>query len=233
MTKISKYFFYTLLSIIGGYLFYFIVVHLYFNRSASFEKHYEYLWIFKDSILPDIDPYFGLSSVNKRDIYNSFIYRNNKGKFYISFWEFKDLKEVELNSIVFSEKVDLSDVSFWSGVILNSNSEVQEVIIKYGFDFKNSLHVNTNQFSEIKKTISGRNYRGFLGLMDKISLSDNEGNHQIIFNYPSGKEPVLFFVYKGLYSFYIITVESDNIPFDEEIIEIFDLKQSLSNFYLD
>jgi hypothetical protein len=74
------------------------------------------------------------------------------------------------------------------------------------------------------KNIEGINYKGFYGTINKMSLSDRQDGHQIIFNYAIGPSPTVFLFYKGHQSFYIIIVNSlRGAPLDESMIDIFNL----------
>jgi hypothetical protein len=176
------------------------------------------MWIFKDSVKSDIDTNFCYSYLKKRDVYNNFHY---KGTYNIIIWEFKDLSIAELKKATINQNVNLDDVKFGSGEILNKKSDL-EITIKYGFAFNYTMNVNLDGYSKIERNFEGANYKGFYGSINKISLSDEKGEHQILLDYTKGQTPTVFLLYKGHQSFYLIMINSEK-PLDESIINILNL----------
>lgn len=218
MNKTIKIIVSGLIAIPVCYFVIFIFEFLVYSHSIDWERCKQYTWIFRDSIKTDIDPNICGSYVKRRDIYNSYLYKRT---YSIIVWEFKDLDLAKLNKTAVYENVDLDDVKFSSGEILNRHSD-PEITIKYGFSFKNTMNVNLDKYSHLEKSIIGSNYKGFYGTINEMSLSDENGRHFIIFDYQSAKEPTLFLFYKGHHGFFVIVINS-KIPFDERIIKILNL----------
>ena len=100
-----------------------------FDWNTTSKKYY---WIFKDSVIGDIDSNFNFSLVKERDIFNHFIY---KGHYLITIWEFKDLSNIDLNqATITSGKIipDL-DISFGKGCIFDPRGN-PETILHYYFN---------------------------------------------------------------------------------------------------
>jgi len=192
----------------------------------------QYMWIFKKAVRKDIDPNINppgyslcYSYVKKNNIYNVFHYYKNNEMYPILIWEFKDLSNIDLNSIAINQNIDLSNIRFLSGDTLDSQSSMP-VTIKYGAAFKNALNINLDSFSEIKGTFKGPNYKGFYGTINKMSFSNGKGETQIIFNDNDNGSlsPSVFLLYKGHQSFYVIIINSERPFKDANIINILNLK---------
>jgi hypothetical protein len=178
-----------------------------------------YLWIFKDSVKNDVDKDMFVGSIRERDILYQYILKN---RYHVSIWEFKDLSEIRLNEIPINCNVDLDDVNIMPYELLNKN-ESPEITTELGFSFSGSASLNIDKRSKIIKSIDTPKYKGFYGLVNKLSLSNEKGKHLIIFDYPSGNEPTLFLLYKTSTGFYVVFIDSNDGPFDESIIHVLNL----------
>jgi len=194
----------------------------------------QYMYFFNDSIKQDIDTTLSFSDVKDRDVCNyyhyipnsagidmsdKFIYHRKDTIYDIMIWEFKDLSEINLNNITIVKDVNLDSLKLKKGEILNSKSDIQTSIIQR-FSFQ-KLGVELNTRSTLQKEIQGTNYKGFCGVVSKMSLINETGSAQIFFNFFPEKQTVLLF-YKGHQSFFLIMINSDK-PFEEEIIKILNL----------
>jgi hypothetical protein len=218
MNKTLKLIIYCAIALATGYFTYFIYGILRYSHSTDWNIWSQYTWIFKDSIRSDLDTNSCYSYVKKRDIYNNFHYKHI---YNIIVWEFKDLDKLELNKIAINQNVNLDNLKFSSGEVLNDKSDI-EITLEYGFAFNNSMSVNLDRFSTVDRTFEKANYIGFYGTINQISLGNNKNDKQILFHYVQGKKPTLFLLYKGHKSFYIIVINSEK-PFDENIIKILNL----------
>jgi hypothetical protein len=196
---------------------YFICSILFFSHKTDWEKHKEYLWIFNDSVKNEINVNISYSYVKNQDIYNCFHYK----EYNIIVWEFKNLYNLNLKNINFHQYIYLRNVKFISGQILNKNSDL-EITIKYWFDFDSILNLNLDENSRIEGEFKSSNYKGFYGTIKKMSMSNSEYEHQILFDYTEQKEPSTLIVYKGHGSFFLIIINSKN-HIDEKIVSILNL----------
>ena len=202
-----------------SYLSYFFYGIIRYSHSSDWRTYIQYMWIFKDSAKKDINTNFCYSYVKERDIYNNFDY---KDIYNIVVWEFKDLGNAELKKSIINQNVNLEDVKFESGEILNKNSDL-ELTINYGFVFNSAINVNLDKYSKIERIFKGSNYKGFYGSINQMSFSNEKGEHQILSDFTKGPTPTVFLFYKGHQSFYVIMINSKN-PFDEDIIKILNLE---------
>ena len=205
--------------IVISYLSYFFYGIIRYSHSSDWQTYKQYTWVFRDSVKTNIDTNFCYSYVKKRDVYNNFAYKDT---YNVMVWEFKDLDNAELKKATINRNVNFDDVKFDSGEILKMGSDL-EITIKYGFVFNDAMNVNLDKYSKIQRTINGPNYKGFYGSVNKMSLSNEKGEHQIISDFTTGLTPALFLFYKGRHSFFIIMICSDK-PFDENIIKILNLE---------
>jgi hypothetical protein len=206
-------------AIIIGFFAYFFYGIIRYSHSADWHIYKQYMWVFKDSAKSDINTRFCYSLIKKGDIYNDFYYKDT---YKIIVWEFKDLSNVELKKATINQNVNLDDVKFERGEILNMGSDL-EIPINFGSVFNNAMNVNLDENSKIERTFEGTNYKGFYGSINQMSLSNEKDEHEILLNYTRGLTPTVFLFYKGHQSFYIIMINSKK-PFDESIINILNLK---------
>ncbi|MDP4184832.1 MAG: hypothetical protein Q8862_06670 [Bacteroidota bacterium] len=190
-----------------------------YSHSSDWQTYKQYMWFFKDSVRSEIDTSFSYSYIKKRDVYNNFHF---KGSYNIIIWEFKDLGKAELKNVSVNQNVDLDNIKFSSGEILNKKSDL-EITIKRGFAFNYTMNVNLDRNSKIERNIEGANYKGFYGSINKMSLSNEKNEHQIILDYTKGQTPTVFLLYKGQQSFYFIMINSEK-PFNESIIKMLNLE---------
>lgn len=194
----------------------------------------QYMCFFDDSIKRDVDTVLNYSYVKERDVYNNFhyipnsagidmsdkfIYHRKDTIYNVIIWEFKDLSNIKLDEIIIKPDVDLTNIKLESGEVINKNSDLEISIIQR-FSFK-KLGVELNTRSTLQKEIQGTNYKGFCGVVSKMSLINETSSAQIFFNFFPEKQTVLLF-YKGHQSFFLIMINSDK-TFDEEIIKILNL----------
>lgn len=219
MSKTLKIIILGIIAIVISYFAYFFLGIIRYSHSSDWQTYKQYMWIFKDSVKSDIDTNLCYSYLKKRDVYNNFHY---KSIYNIIVWEFKDLSICEFKKETINQSINLDDIKFGSGEILNKKSDL-EITIKYGFSFNSCLNVNLDQYSKIERNFEGANYKGFYGTINKMSLSDGKGEHQILLDYTKGQTPTVLLLYKGHHSFYFVLINSEK-PFDESIINILNLK---------
>lgn len=208
-----------ILTLISGYSIYFFTV-LSYSHSVDWDMDKQYLWLFKDSVIKDINTDYSFSKVEERDVYNNFHYKD----YNIVIWDFKDLRDANLQNVLFKNHVELgsSKVKFSAGEILNKKSDM-EIAIKFRFAFSDVMNINLDTYSEMFRTIQGKNYKGFYGNLNRFSLSNGRGEHQIIFDYTEGKTQSVVLVYKNQTGFYLIVTNSKQ-KIDENCIDILNLE---------
>lgn len=208
-----------IISLIGGYLLYSVFIIVKNRHHVEMHNYKPYLWIFNDSVRNDVDTNIFVGSIRERDVLYQYIL---KKKYHVSVWEFKDLSEIKLNEIPINSNVDLSKVSIIPYELLNKN-ESPEITVELGFSFSGLISLSIDEQSKITKFIETPKYRGFYGVVHKLSLSNEKGKHLILFDYPSGNEPTVFLLYKTSSAFYVVFINSKNVPFDEDIIKLLNL----------
>jgi len=221
MDKTLKVIFYGLLTVIISFLIYFVGGIIIYGHSTSWDRYKEYTFLLKDSVSNNLVEFGGSASeVGYKDICNTF---HTKDSIRITIWDFKDLAQMDLKKVKFTQDVDLDNLKFNRCEVLFYKSDIP-VTVEYGFSFDNALVINTDQYCTVLTHIEKTNYRGFYGRINKLSLSNGITNkHLILFNYRDGSTPALFLLYKGHQSFYLILIDSEK-PFDEKIINILNLK---------
>ncbi|MCG3164833.1 MAG: hypothetical protein POELPBGB_00592 [Bacteroidia bacterium] len=192
-----------------------------FTHTVNIGDYKRCFGIFKDSIKNDIDTLRAIGLVTTKDYLYKYVY--NK-EYYISIWEFKDLNSVKLGKVKINLGVDLSKEEIRFGEVLDKKLN-PEIPTKFGFNFRDSLNVNISKYATIEKTFETTNYKGFYGVVDRMSLTDKNGKTQVLFNFIEGQTPILIILYKLNEKFYFISVDSKNRQsFDLSIIKILNLR---------
>ena len=119
-----------LTAVVGLILF--IIIYITKNSYKSdFVTAKKYYWLFKDSVIKDLDANFNFSLVKERDIFNHFIYKEH---YLITIWEFKDLGNVDISKTPIKLNVSIPDlyISYGRGCILDPHGN-PETILHYNF----------------------------------------------------------------------------------------------------
>lgn len=206
-------------SLMGCFLGYNIFIVVKYNHSTNMVDYEPYMWIFNDSVKNDIDTNRFVSSIKERDLLYQYILHCG---YRVGIWEFKDLNRVDLKEIAMNKNVDLSQVNITPREVLNSKAS-PEINIELGFKFNNSIGLNLDNYSKIITPIETQKYKGFYGIVNKLSLTDENGKHLIVFDYPEGPRPIVFLFYKTTKGFYVIFIDSMYRSFNESIVNLLDL----------
>ncbi|MFZ4582471.1 MAG: hypothetical protein ACOYM7_07460 [Paludibacter sp.] len=155
---------------------------------------------------------------NKKPYYelNDTSYNN----YYVVIWEFKDMKNYNLDDVFINERSIISKSKFELGEVLDSKSFCP-ISIKYLYKIDGMI-LSLSENSKILKELHGKKYKGFYGLIDKMSISDKKGEPQIYFNFSKNQYPTVLLLYKGHNSFYLIMINSSK-KIDENIINILNI----------
>ena len=197
---------------------------------------YRYMRLFKDSIRKDIDTtYGGIGIVTKKDIYYVYTYCKSGKKlgftakdtvYNITFWEFKDLAEIDLKNILIKRNTLLYGIKIkYANVYNRSVSYLPIITSELGFKFANNkMEVNLDNATDIYKTFDTINFKGFLGKINKMVFSNDKEDPLILFEYNNASR-ALFLMYKTKYKFIAILVNCNHDELiDENIINMFNLK---------
>jgi len=181
-----------------------------------------YLWLFNDSVKADLDTMYTIGHVRKSDTYYHYLYKKNVC---ISIFEYKALMFLNIHKVTFAEDIKIdSFFDDYIGVEYNKHLyPLPETYINFELPFNNSLNVNFDENCIIKKKIEGKNYRGFFGEILKMSLSNSQNKHLVLFDYKEGVTQTLFLLYKHQGRFLVIIINSKE-SFDESIIKILKLE---------
>ena len=213
------------------------IIFLSHNNLKNLKEYDNFLFLFKEEYVKDIDRFTASSYVEKNDVLTTinyvpgislldkekqigFGYRSDI-VYHINIWEFKKLTKLSIDSVPIYLKKTLGDLEVSWGEILEPESE-QPIAIKFRYDYS-KMSINVDEGSIISDSaIRGKNFKGFFGEINRISLSNENEKHKIFMDYIPRMQ-VLFLVVNKYNQFYIITVTC-NKSFDESIIDIFDLE---------
>lgn len=191
------------------------------------------LFFFKDSILNKINT-LSSSNVAEHDIINSYLYYEDiKDKrpyylpedtsynnYYIDIWEFKNLVNYKLEDATINTSSAINRTEFDFGETLDPKGYCP-ISIKYFYKI-DGININLSEDSKVIKEIQGKRYKGFYGLIVKMSICNNNGEPQVYFSFKKAPRPTILLLYKGYPSFYLIKINSSK-RIDESIIKILNL----------
>ncbi len=236
MDKKLKYLLRAVAVVIIVYIIYFIGDYMIHGHSTDWKKWKEYSYLFDDSIIQDVDTFIASSYVTKNDIQTTFHYiPNDSGRtieekflynpkdtaFRVFFWEFKKLSHVKVDEVDIRANQNLDNLKLKRGEILDSKSD-QRISIHFGFEYEKMI-INVDNHSKVNKYINEKNYKGFIGSINRMSFSNENNEHEIFIDYVPFQKQVLFLIYNSNDRFYIIIIDSDKY-FDESIMRILNLK---------
>ena len=189
--------------------------------STNASKKYTYLF-HKEIYFKNIDK-FSSSYVTDKDILNDYLYYAEKDNRYsITIWDFKTLKDLDLNDVRFEKENKLSKAKeFLLYEILNPTSDCP-ISLKYLYEI-NDMNLKISGSTKILRNYKTQSYKGFYGLADRISIVNKKGVAQILFNFKKKDTPLIFIIYKDEQSLYLIMILS-NKDFDENVFNILNLK---------
>jgi len=215
--------------ILFGYIFFkFVLAH----RSVFNNSNNRHAFIFKDSVLENINrPSY--SWVSEQDTLTHFIFSVNLtnkkvyyelndtcNNYYIDVWEFNALKNYKLDDVFINEHsvIGKSEFIFEEGLDGKSPCPIS---IRYFYKI-DGLILNLGENSKVIKELQGKNYKGFYGLIDKMSICDKKGEPQIYFNFEKQLTPTVLLFYKGHGGIFLIIIHSSR-KLDENVIKILNL----------
>lgn len=209
-----------LVSLGAAYLIYTIAVFSYYSHNTVHTNFKQYLWLFKDSVRANVDTFFYWGHQGKSDTLYSYVYQK---KYDVFVWEFSELSQLDPKTVNIRLNTDLYDVNFWGGEEFNPKSNCRQMV-EFGFSFESSMSVSLDEYSKILRKFGTTTYQGFYGIVNRLALNNAKGEPQIIVDYKSGHQPVVFLFYKHKNSFFVIFIDSfPDKPLDEGIVNIFNL----------
>jgi len=198
------------------------ILQFYTGHRANFRtESKKYLFLFKDSVIKNIDS-LSTSSVSDYDVLSDFIYHNGENKYYVTIWEFKDLKNYSLEDVFIEKKSVLGESEFRLQETLNTNGPCP-ISLKFLYKI-DGLTLNLDENSRVIKEFNSKEYKGFYALIDRMSICDKKGLPQIYFNFAQSQTPTILLLSKIHGRFFFIMINSKN-EFDEKIIDILNLNQ--------
>lgn len=205
-----------------------ILIFLPFSRCSSEEVRIdtitqkEYRWIFKDSILKEIDT-LAFSDIRENDVNVHFRYKgdyiNMEPAYLISVWHFKNQRKFELKNVKFDCCRDLFSIDLEGYFIYNLDSKIEQYVDQKD-DFGNGLDVVLDENSSIDTIFSGHDYTGFLGHSRKYAVDSKIKKNMIVYTNELTNDKVLFCVYQKGENVFLIKVVSEK-EFDQDFMKIF------------
>jgi hypothetical protein len=148
------------------------------SYKTDWDKWKNYKWILKENLRDSVNSGY---TFYKKDASFNFIRYNQDRRLVI--WEFKNHNYVSIDSIHFFENKDLSNFVHYPGQIFNTKGFL-ETSVRINSDVDIDLNLNLNSGSKIYEHINKDKIKGIIGKVDKMSLSDENSYHQVLFDFP-------------------------------------------------
>lgn len=140
----------------------------------------------------------------------------------ISILEFKHLNQLSLNDIVINYKENLNLISTnytWESLGAESNIPVS---FKYGVRYHN-FKINLDRKNKTLSDINGKYYKGFIGMPERVVISNQDNTPGIIFEHIPPWHHALYLIYNKDDLLYLIRIQSKT-SLNNNILEIFNLE---------
>jgi hypothetical protein len=201
---------------VGVFSFIYFNIHHFKTNDAD-----RYIWVFTDSASKKIDKFFTVGLVGRNDCkYN---YLCNKDT-YIDVWDFHSLSEAGMDDIFIYYNREIDDADICCGEVLDKDLNPCPIVtVQFGFKFKKHMAITVGRDSEVLEKVRGKNYKGFIGYIDRITLSTLDDDQLVKFDFSDKKELTLFIVCKKNGHLMLIRINSSK-PFDRSILNILDLQ---------
>lgn len=230
MKKVIK----IILLILLLYVGYRITHYIIFGHTTDWNSKERFTYLFKKETFQHMDTVYIATARGRYDAVESYHYYPNVdieqgmdrlllvNDVYIRFsiWKFDKFENIQISDIKFRTKQNLKDIKLNSGEVIDSESDKRKTVA-YGYNYK-TVTVNTDQEAKMRDWFSGRNYKGFIGSFNRISLSNEKGKHDIYYDFIPYKENVLFMIYKSEKGFFLIVIDSD-LEINRSVLDLLNL----------
>jgi hypothetical protein len=211
---------YIILLSVFAYFGFFLFITIRYQHHINYSSFDRYLWILGDSIKKDVDSVYFVGLERESDNLYEYIIHSPRGKHFITICHLKNIDTIDLKTIKFIQGISIDNLKIYPAEKFNLKSEIRpEITIKSLLPLNNSLIVNLNHHSEINKNFDSVSYIGFYGVVNKMTIRNNNGKDLFLFDYGSRMQPTLFLIYKGHRGIFFILINSE-IPIDESIVNI-------------
>lgn len=216
------------------YVGYRITHYIIFGHTTDWDSKERFTYLFKKETFQHMDTVYIATARGRYDAVESYHYYPNVdieqgidrlllvNKVYIRFniWKFDKFENIQISNIKFRTKQNLKDIKLNNGEVIDAESDARNVVA-YGYNYK-TITVNTDQESKIRDWISAPDYKGFIGSFNRISLSNEEGKHDIFYDFIPYNANVLFLVYKSKKGFFLIVIDS-KLSIDRSVLKLLNL----------
>jgi len=227
MKKVIKIILLILLLYIGCRIVHYII----FGHTTDWNSKERFTYLFKKETFQHMDTVYIATARGRYDAVESYHFYPNVdieqgidrllllNDVYIRFniWKFDKFEDIQISDIKFRTKQNLKDIKLNNGEVIDAESNARNCVA-YGYNYK-TITVNTDQNSKIRDWFSAKNYKGFIGSFNRISLSNEEGEHSIFYDFIPYRENVLFMVYKNEKAFFLIVIDSV-LPINRNVLKL-------------
>lgn len=230
MNKLFK----IILLILFLYVGFRIAHYIIYGHTTDWVSKERFTYLFKNETFQHMDTVYIGTAQGRYDAVESYHYYPNVNinqgmdrillvnEVYIRFsiWKFDKFENIQIGDIKFRTKQDIIDIKLTNGEVIDSESDKRKGIA-YGYNYK-TITVNTDKESKIRDWFSDVNYKSFIGSFNRISLSNEKGEHDIYYDFIPYRENVLFMIYKSEKGFFLIVIDSD-LAIDRSVLKLLNL----------
>lgn len=216
------------------YLGYRITHYIIFGHTTDWNSKQRFTYFFKKKTFLHMDTVYTATARGRYDAVESYHYYPNVdieqgtdplllvNDVYIRFsiWKFDKFEDIQISDIKFRTNQNLKDIKLNSGEVIDSESDKRKNVA-YGYKYK-TITVNTDEGSKIRDYFSSKKYKGFIGSFNRISLSNENGEHDIFYDFIPYKKNVLFMIFKDDRGFFLIVIDSE-LSIDRSVLELLNL----------
>ncbi|WP_282125881.1 hypothetical protein [Marinifilum flexuosum] len=174
------------------------------SYQPDLDKWEKYKWILNKKLRNNINSGY---TEYKKDASFNFIRYNESNQLVI--WELKNHNYVSIDSIQFYENKNLTNFVFHPGITFNAKGFLQ-TSVRNNSDLNIDLHLNLDSDSKIYEYINKDKVKGIIGKVSQMSLSDETGYHQVLFDFPIRSYNVATLFFKRDDSFFILILFPDD-----------------------
>jgi hypothetical protein len=188
-----------------------------YSYDVQFKPDGTMLKLFKAEDADDV--VVGIKLVRKSDVFHLF---SVKSDIHVKAWEIKSISNKDFRAVRFTTHLNIAEVVDIPNYEKLNSGHSPETTVHLGPFVQEKLTVNIDKFAEGLKEVNGPNYKGYIGNINRLLISDENGQHKAYWNWRFDylKQMVLAYTFEN--QLYLVVFYSKK-DFDESIADILSL----------